>query len=48
MVYEAMSRKKFENFHLFFIYSSHNNVLDMNYKFAKIRSLYDIMNKNLN
>lgn len=47
IVYEAMSAKEFENLKIF-IHFTNNNVLDMNDKLAKIRSLYDIMNKHLN
>ena len=45
-MYEAMSRKTFEDLKSF-IYFVDNNAVDMSHKFAKGRSLYDIMNKNL-
>ena len=45
-MYEAMSRKKFENLKSFTHFAD-NNVLDKSEKFTKVRSLYDVMNKNL-
>lgn len=46
IVFEAMSWNVFEDLKVF-IYFADNNALDMTDKFAKVRSLYDIMNKNL-
>ena len=45
-VYEAMSRKEFENLKSF-IHFADNNALDTNEKFSKVRSLCDIMKKIL-
>ena len=46
IVYEAMSKKEFEDLRSF-THIANNNALDMSDKFAKVRSLYYIMNKNL-
>ena len=46
IVSEAISRKKFEDFKSF-IHFDDNNALDTSDKFAKVRSLFDIMNKGL-
>ena len=46
IVYEARSRKEFEDLKSF-IHFVDNNAVDKGDKFANIRSLYDIMNKNL-
>ena len=45
-MYEAMSRKKFENLRSFTHFAD-NNILDKSEKFTKVRSLYYVMNKNL-
>ena len=45
-VYEAMSRKEFGDLKSF-IHFADNNALDTSEKFPKVRSLYDIMKKNL-
>ena len=44
-VYETLSRKEFEDLKSF-IYFADNNALDTSDKFARVRRLYDIMNKN--
>ena len=46
IVYKAMSRNEFGDLKIF-IYFADNNAFDASDKFAKVRSLYDIINKNL-
>ena len=46
MVYEAMSRKDFEEIKRYIHFADNGN-LDNNDKFAKVRKLYDIRNKTL-
>ena len=46
MVYEAMSRKDFEEIKRYIHFADNDN-LDNNDKFAKVRKLYDIANKTL-
>ena len=45
-VYEAMFRKEFEDLRSFIHFASINTI-DTSDKFAKVRTFYDIMNKNL-
>ena len=42
-----MSKNDFEDLKIL-IHIANNNALDKSDKLAKVRSLYDIMNKNLN
>ena len=46
MVYNAMSRKNFEDIRRWLHFADNNN-LNLNDKFAKVRMLYDLCNKNL-
>ena len=46
MVYNAMSRKNFEDIKRWLHFADNNN-LNLNDKFAKVRMLYDLCNKNL-
>ena len=46
IVYEAMSRKEFEDLESFIPFTD-NNSLDTSDKFGRLRSLYDVINKNL-
>ena len=46
IMHEPMSRKKFEGLKSFTHFAD-NNILDTNDRFTKVRSFYDVMNKNL-